>query len=74
MRSKVAEELRREQIEEVRRMTVSERVALARELGERDLQIYMALQNVDRETAIRSIRREHQQGRRYSRCMDESAK
>jgi hypothetical protein len=32
----------------------------------------MAFQNVDRQAAIDAIRREHQNGRRYSRCMDES--
>ncbi|PYQ58771.1 MAG: hypothetical protein DMF58_14105 [Acidobacteria bacterium] len=74
MRSKVAEELRSEQMELLRRMTPSERVVLAFELGERDLQFYMAMQNVDRQTAIEAIRREHQNGRRHSLCMTESLK
>jgi hypothetical protein len=74
MRSKVAEELRLEQIEEMRRMTPSERIALARELRERGLIVYMAAQKVDRDTALKAIRRERQAGRRYSRCMDESLK
>jgi hypothetical protein len=72
MRSKVAEALREEQIEEVRRMTPSERVALARGLRERGLDLYMAGQSVDRATALKAIRRDRQGGRRYSRCMDES--
>lgn len=72
MRSKVAEELRKEQIEDVLRLCASERVALAFALGERDLEFYIAFQKVDRPTAIRAIRREHQLGRRYSRCMNES--
>jgi len=71
MRSKVAEELRLEQIEEMRRMSPSERVALAFDLGERDLEFYMATQRVDRETALKAIQREHQRGRRHSRCMDD---
>jgi hypothetical protein len=74
MRSRIAEQLREEQIEEMRRMTPSERVALVREISERDLQFYMAFQNVDRKTALRAIKRSHQIGRRYSRCIDESLK
>lgn len=61
--------LRAEQMEEIRRMTPGERVALAFELGERDLQIYLAFQRVDRQTALDAIRRSHQAGRRFSRCM-----
>jgi hypothetical protein len=72
MRSRVAEELRKEQMEDVLRLTASERIALAFSLGERDLEFYIAFQKVDRPTAIRAIRREHQLGRRYSRCMNES--
>ncbi len=74
MRSKITEELRLEQIEEMRRMTPSERVSLAFDLGTRDLEFYMAFQKVDRQTAVTAIRREHQHGRQYSRCMDESLK
>jgi hypothetical protein len=72
MRSKIAEELRKEQMEDVLRLNASERVALAFSLGERDLEFYIAFQKVDRQTAIKAIRREHQLGRRYSRCMNES--
>ncbi|MDQ6800015.1 MAG: hypothetical protein M3041_04175 [Acidobacteriota bacterium] len=72
MRSKIAEKLRREQMEHVLALSISERVALAFSLGERDLQVYIAFQKVDRETAIDAIRREHQLGRRDSRCMNES--
>jgi hypothetical protein len=73
MRSEVAEAIRREQLEEIRLMSASQRVALARELGARDLRAYMAVQTVDREAALGAIRRSRQVGRRYSRCMDESA-
>ena len=72
MRSKVAEEIRRAQIDDVLRLSADQRVTLAFELGERDLEFYIALHNIDRQTAIRTIRREHQLGRRYSRCMNES--
>src|SRR5688500_15960271 len=72
MRSKVAEQLRQEQVEQIQRMTPSQRVALARKLGERDLRVYMAFQKVDRGNALKAIRHSHQLGRRSSRCMDES--
>jgi ribosomal protein L29 len=72
MRSKVAEEVRREQIEEIREMSVSERLALVRAAREHAIALYVAGQQVDRETAIRQIRRQRQDGRRYSRCMIES--
>lgn len=72
MRSKVAEELRQEQIDQVRGMTPGERVAMALQLGERDLRIYIAVQKVDRDVAMKAIRRSRQTGRRYSRCMHES--
>ncbi|HUP50587.1 MAG TPA: hypothetical protein VNA04_17570 [Thermoanaerobaculia bacterium] len=72
MRSKVADELRAEQREQILRMTPSERVALALQLGDRDLRVYMSVQKVDRETAVQAIRRSRQIGRRRSRCMDES--
>lgn len=73
MRSKLAQEVRQEQFEEIRMMSASQRVALARELGARDLRAYMAVLLVDREAALDAIRRSRQVGRRYSRCMDESA-
>jgi len=74
MRSKVAEELRREQVEEILEMTPAERIARIREIREFGIELYMAGQKVDRDTAIRTIRRERQSGRRYSRCMIESLK
>lgn len=73
MRSKVAADLRAEQVELVRDMTPAERVSLALQLGERDLSVYMTAQKVDRNTALRAIRRSRQTGRRRpSRCLDES--
>jgi hypothetical protein len=66
-KSKVAAEARAAQLEAIRNMTPDERVRLAFELGERDLQFYMAFQKVDRATALKAIQREHQAGRRYSR-------
>ena len=74
MRSRVAEELRKEDADDLARRTPSERIALARNARERGLRLYMAGQHVDRDTAINSIRRERQIGRKHSRCMIESLK
>ena len=71
MRSRVAEQVRREQLEEIRRLTPSERMELALRLGERDLQVYVDVQKTDRAAALTAIRRSRQAGRRYSRCMAE---
>ena len=63
----MAEEARAAQLEAIRKLTPEERVALMRRLSERDLQFYMAVQNVDKDTALRSIHRTRQAGRRPSR-------
>lgn len=69
MRS-VAEQLREEQREEVRRMTVSERLALALRLGDDDLELFSRARSIDRESGIALLRRGRQNGRRPSRCFD----
>ena len=74
MRSRIADAVRTEQIDELRELTAAERVALAFELGERDLRFYVAFNDVDRETAIRNLERAGAFGRRYSRCMDDLRK
>lgn len=73
-RSKVAEELRQEQMREVLAMTPDERVDLAFALGERDLEFFMAASGLSREAALAEIERSRQIGRRYSRCIDELPK
>lgn len=72
MQSKLAEQLREEQIAEIRRMSPSERVDLVRRMFQTGVELYAAGQRIDRETAIARIQRSRQIGRRYSRCMDES--
>jgi hypothetical protein len=72
MRSKVAERCRRDDIADVVGRTPSERIAMVRRARERGIALYVAGQRVDREVAVRAIRRERQTGRRYSRCMIES--
>jgi hypothetical protein len=52
-------------------LTVAERVEMALRLGEESLAIYMAAQGVDRDTALRDLRKRNQIGRRRSRCMQE---
>lgn len=71
MRSPVAEDVRREQREEVMRMTPQERLALSARLGEEGLADFMAASGLSREEAISSIRKQRQDGRRKSRCMSE---
>ena len=72
-RSRVAEELRREQDEATLAMSPQERVALAFELGRRVVEMYMQAHDVDLDTASRAVKRAGQAGRRYSRCMDDDA-
>ena len=71
MRSRVADEVRREQAEEVMRMTPAERLALAQRLRERGIADFMQARRVTRAEAIAEIRRQRQIGRRASRCMSE---
>ena len=66
----MAEELRNEQNARMEAMTPAERVALAHELGERALREFMTANGLDRETAIRRIRRSRRVGRATSRCLE----
>ncbi len=63
-------DLRRERQERELAMTPAERMALADRLGEEALQTYMAAHGLDRESALRAIRRSRQIGRRPSACMN----
>lgn len=70
MRSRLAEELRREQAHRAREMTPDERVAAALALGEQAVLDYMANFGVDRAEAVRALRRAGRAGRRPSAVMD----
>lgn len=70
MKSRLADEIRREQRAEVKQMTAGERVAAARSLGERAICDYTRNFGVGREEAIRALRRAGSAGRRYSACHD----
>lgn len=67
----MAAEARAAQLDAIRKMTPEERVRLALEISERDLQFYMAFQKVDRTTALQAIRKNRHTGRRYSRSNDD---
>ncbi|HEV8231116.1 MAG TPA: hypothetical protein VGQ75_02115 [Thermoanaerobaculia bacterium] len=67
----VADRVREEQREQVGRMPVSERLALAFRLAEDDLQLFAAAGGHDRATAMALLRRARRHGRRASGCLDE---
>jgi hypothetical protein len=69
--SKLMADLRRERQQRELAMTPAERLKLAGELAERSLRIYMSANRVDRETALRAVRRSRRIGRRPSRCFDD---
>jgi hypothetical protein len=66
----VADQLREEQRQQLRRMTVSERLALALRLGDDDLELFSRARNIDRESGSALFRGGRQNGRRPSRCFD----
>ena len=70
MRSRLAEELKKEQRERFAKMTPAERVALTVRLGEEGLAEFMSAQRLDRATAIEAIKRSRRRGRRPSRCLE----
>jgi hypothetical protein len=71
MRS-VADRLRREEREALRRLSPAERVALALALGERDLELFRhaSRPSLGREEAGRLLERQRQAGRRRSACVE----
>ena len=70
MRSKLAEQLKKEQRERFARMTPAERVALTERLGEEGLAEYMSANGLDRAAAVSAIKQSRRIGRRPSRCFD----
>lgn len=71
MRSRVAEELRAEQITDVLQMTLDERLELAFRLGDEAIADYASANGVDVETARRVLMKQRHAGRRRSRCHEE---
>lgn len=72
MKSRLAEELRRERERQAWAMTPEQRFAAALALGQRAIADYMENFGADRGEAVRALRRAGQAGRSYSRCMDDS--
>jgi len=70
-RSRVVEELRREDAAALAAMPPEERLQLAFELGRRTLEMYAEAHHIDCVTASRILKRTARAGRRYSRCMDD---
>lgn len=64
----VADQLRRDIVERVRAMTVSQRIALALSLGEADLDLYMRTTGKSREDALRELSARRRLGRVASRA------
>jgi hypothetical protein len=71
MKSKIAEELRRETDEAVRQMTAGERMALALRLGDEAIETFAAARGITHDEARRLLQKEKRHGRRYSRCIEE---
>jgi hypothetical protein len=68
--SKLMADLRRERQQRELAMTAAERFALADRLREEGIAAYMSSHGLDRESAIRAIRKSRRLGRRPSRCLD----
>lgn len=67
----VADDLRAEQREEMRRLSLDERLALAFRMGEEGIERFRLANGLDRETAIRILERRRQASRTPSKCMSE---
>jgi hypothetical protein len=65
----VADGLRQADREAVARLSGEERIALALMLGDADVEALQQARGIDRETAVRVIRRQRQAGRQPSACM-----
>ena len=71
MRSKLAEQLKKEQRERFAAMTPAERMAMGVRLGEQALAEFMSANGIDRTEALRRVRNSRRVGRRRSGCLDE---
>jgi hypothetical protein len=69
--SNVADKLREDSRERLRRMTPAERLAEALRLGQTAIATYAAAHRLDRDEARRRLERAAQTGRRPSRVMHE---
>ncbi|MCP4899441.1 MAG: hypothetical protein GY906_20950 [bacterium] len=67
--SALAEQLRERNRKIIQDLTVEERLDLAFELGEHDLETYRASNGLTRAEALAHFRRQKQQGRQPCRCL-----
>ena len=67
MRSRVADEIREAQRQEMLALSVEQRIELVRRLSEEGIALLMASENIDRDEAIRRIHESHSRGRRRRR-------
>jgi hypothetical protein len=65
--SSVADQLRRDTADRVRRLPVAERIALALAIGDDDLALYMQASGKDRAAALQDLRAQRARGRTPSR-------
>jgi len=71
MRS-IADDHRSEDARALAALSADDRVSLALRLGDDDLEIYRHAQGLDREEALKALRRARQAGRVRCTCMEES--
>lgn len=67
--STIAERMRLESLERLRKMTPAERVAESLALGDSAIESYATAHRLDRDDARRRLERASQAGRRFSRVM-----
>ena len=67
----VADDLRDRLRNEIRLLSIEERLEQAYRLGEEGLEMFQQSNGLDRETAIRLLQRRRQAGRTPSRCMSD---
>jgi hypothetical protein len=71
MRSKLAEQLRKDTDEMVRQMSVDERLDFALSLGDTVIETFARSRGITYDEALRLLQKEKRHGRRYSRCIEE---
>jgi hypothetical protein len=67
----VADELRKEDREEIWRLSFEERLELSFRLGDEALETFRLARGLDREEALRLLERRRQAGRAPSKCISE---
>lgn len=71
MRSALANTLREERLRDTLALSIDERIEMALALGRRDVEFYMGVNGVDRDTALRRLREITAIGRKPIKTNDE---